>query len=167
MKRLIIAVIFLMFASVSCGTLYPRQSVWYYQISFCYKGQWSVWEKQLFEIDKIYRSFSPEDGWLKFSLADMGGNVYFSFLITDYQKGKKEYYATVEYYVNDSYPTAEAIARANKFVRPNHRTDITPSVKRTTRAYVKILNDESEPDVFNLWFDDIAFALSVRDVNWK
>ena len=146
----------------------------HFSTCFCYKGQWSSWENHYFpssymrEYDdwRISCSYSPEKDIIGLSLSDSGGNTYWSFRITNYSKGKKDCIGTVEYYVNDSYPTAEALAKANYFVKPNYRVDQTPSVKRTARATFKIVNKESKPAVFNLWYDNIGVGISVRDVYW-
>ena len=110
----------------------------YYSTCFCYKGQWSAWQENYFSYAKISSHTAPNGDIIGVNLEDNGGNVYFKFIITDYEPGKKSCVGIVEYYVNDTYPTAEDIARAKQFVKPDYRYDTTPSVKRTTKATIKI-----------------------------
>lgn len=175
---IIIAIIFFTLLSITSCSIIKGLAGGYadhFSTCFYYKGQWSSWENHYFpssymrEYDdwKIYALRSSENHIIGLDLRDSGGNTYFSFRITDYVKGKKDCNGTVEYYVNDAYPTAEALAKSNFFVKPDYRTDITPSVKRTARARIKIVNDGSKPEVFNLWYDNIGVGISVRDVHWN
>jgi len=156
----------------TCGVM--RTYADHYSTCFCYKGQWSSWENHYFPSSymtayddwRIYSTCSSENDIIGLTLKDSGGNTYYSFKITNYSRGKGTYTGTVEYYVNDTYPTAESLARANIFLRPNFRTDNTPSVKRTAKATIKIVNDEKKPAVFNLWYDNIGVGFSVRNVHW-
>ena len=147
----------------------------HYSTAFCYKGQWASWENHYFPSSSYSKesdnwksscTYSSEKDIIGLTLKDSGGNTYYSFKITNYSRGKGTYTGTVEYYVNDTKPTAEAVARANTFLRPNLRYDTTPSVKRTARATIKIVNDEKKPAVFNLWYDNIGVGFSVRNVYW-
>lgn len=157
----------------SCGIL--RTYADHYSTSFCYKGQWSSWENHYFPTSsymrdyddwRIYSIESPEKDIIGLRLEDRGGNTYYGFKITNYTRGKGTYEGIVEYYVNDTYPTAEALARANTFIIPNFRTDETPSVKRKARATIKIINEEKKPAVFNIWYDNIGVGFDVRNVYW-
>ena len=87
--------------------------------AFNYKGSWSEWSKAYGEI----LHYEDESGIV---LQTSGGLVYFKFQISNYvPPTRKElrahlksgewftYKGTVEYSVNDQYPTAEAIAKAN------------------------------------------------------
>lgn len=116
--------------------------------------------------NNISCSRSLENHIIGLSMKDSGGNVYWSFIITNYEKGRKNCTGIVEYYVNDTYPTAEDLAKANVFVKPDYRTDKTPSVKRTAKASINIVNEEKKPAVFNVWYDNIGVGISVRDVLW-
>ena len=153
----------------SCSTLHALTVGYadHFSTCFCYKGQWSSWDKHYFpDYMRISSSTYSNGDIIGLSLSDSGGNVYYKFRINNYTPGQKEFTGTVEYYVNDSFPTAEALAKANYFVRPNYRTDQTPSVKRTARATIKIVNDEKKPQVFNIWYDNIGVGFSVRNVYW-
>ena len=151
-------------------------------ISFSYKGQWSDWE-----------SIRPKDApmWAKgievlrspnkSGLAlTFGGQIVFAFqikyfLIPD-KKARKaclesgkwyEYKTTIEYYVNDQYPNAEAFARVNKLVVPNTRTDRTPCVKKTSECIVKIAPYKKEPELWNIFFYGIGVAISTNGMKFK
>lgn len=139
----------------------------YYSTCFCYKGQWSAWQENYFSYAKISSHTAPNGDIIGVNLEDNGGNVYFKFIITDYEPGKKSCVGIVEYYVNDTYPTAEDIARAKQFVKPDYRYDTTPSVKRTTKATIKIVNNRRKPDTFNIWYDHIGVGISVANICWR
>lgn len=156
---------------MSCGIL-QREYAEGIETSFCYKGQWSEWKEHRFALQsyydwRIYCSRADNGDIIGLDLRTYAGFSYFSFKISDYEPGKKVCSGFVNYYVNDAYPTAEELARANYFVKPNYRLDKTPSVRRTARATIKIVNDERQPAVFNLWYDNIGFAISVRNVHWS
>lgn len=179
-KRTVIAVASLLIIALtisSCSTLHALTVGYadHFSTCFCYKSQWSNWEKHYFPTSSYSRQYddfrissstASNGDIIGLSLSDSGGNVYYSFRINNYTPGQKQFTGTVEYYVNDNYPTAEALAKANHFVRPNYRTDQTPSVKRTARATIKIVNDEKKPQVFNIWYDNIGVGFSVRNVYW-
>ncbi len=167
-KRMV-AIIILALQVTSCS-LFHATFVGYsdcYRTRFCYKGQWSDWFEHYLRYSKISSHTASNGDIIGVSLEDDGGNVYFKFIITDYEPGKKSCVGVVEYYVNDSYPTAEALARANKFVKPDYRYDTTPSVKRTTKATIEIVNNGSKPDTFNIWYDHIGIGISVANIYWK
>lgn len=177
MKKIALLLVLMMIATASCSLIKGTFGGYtdHFSTAFCYRGQWSPWQEHYFprysfdkSIDdmRIECSNSPNGHIIGLKLSDRGGNAYFEFKITDYVKGKKSCTGTIEYYVNDKYPTAEAFAKDNEFVRPNHRTDITPSVKRTTKAAINIVNGERSPAVFNVWFDNIGVGFDVRNVYW-
>jgi hypothetical protein len=139
----------------------------YFSTSFCYKGQWSSWEAHYIPDYHVHSAKANNGDIIGLRLSDSGGNTYFSFLITDYERGKKVCEGTVTYYVNDTYPNAEALAKANTFVIPNYRRDETPSVKRTATATIKIVNNGRKPATFNIWYDDIGVGFDVQNVYWS
>lgn len=176
---LIVAIIFIM--SSECA--YAQM------ISFCYKGAWSDWnpDPNLYSSkESILREFNFWEGkihctpdYRSISL-EKNGVTYFKVTI-DYgikippKKVRKEhlktgewyvYSGTVEYYVNDTYPTAQEIARRNWLPKPNPRTDITPFVKRTcTDAVIKIQPYKKRPECYNIWFDGIGVAIDIKCFN--
>lgn len=156
------------FSISSCSILHALTVGYanYYSTAFCYKGQWSQWDTNYLEYGNVQRHSASNGDIIGLNLLDRSGNVYYRFMITDYVRGQKEYTGYVEYYVNDHRPTAEDIARLNNFVIPDYRTDKTPSVKRTAKARIVVVNDGRRPEVFNLWYDNIGVAISVRNIHW-
>ena len=151
------------------------------QICFYFKGAWSNWTSpyvaSFYNESSVHRYTNLSGCCLK---TEPGGIVFFDFYMTNFTlPSKKEikkhqkndewytYYGTVEYYVNDEYPTAEELAKNNRLVWPNPRTDITPNVKRKTSATIRIAPFKKEPEVFNIWFDNIAVGFSIKGLNFK
>lgn len=156
-------------------------------IAFSYKGDWSSWDP-IARNTYSYNFLGPSNT-LKISrytdmsgiiLTTSGGREILSFRINNFKmpdkKERKEhmktgqwfsYYGTVDYYVNDAYPTAEAIAKRSYLVIPNSRTDETPSVKRHTICEIRIAPFKKEPEVWNVFFDNIGIGISTKDVKFK
>ena len=139
------------------------------RVSYCYKGEWSSWE------DYPGRTFKNENN-TNIVLKTPGGKQYFAFNITNFTPPSKkdlkahqksgeffEFTGTVEYCVNDKYPTAEALAKSCTFVLPNPRYDETPTVTRRTHATISVAPYKKKPVVFNIWFDNIGIAISLSD----
>lgn len=144
-------------------------------ISVCcnVSGYWSSWENAYGV--KIYGNFSG------FSIAyysDQNWDWFINFKIDNYRIPTKEemkslknadrwieYTGTVEYYVTDKYPTIEDRMRA---AGPNlipakgseHR------VKRTAKATIKIFPYKKYPQVYNLFFDGVGYAIDLRECKW-
>ncbi len=125
--------------------------------SFNYRGDWSPWQSEQGKISH----YVDESGII---LKTPGGQTYFRFQITNYVAPTKkqlkehlksgewfEYTGIVEYSVNDTYPNAEALARASRFVIPNPRTDQTPSVLRKTTCIIKIQPYKKLPAGYNVF----------------
>lgn len=157
-------------------------------IAFAYKGDWSSWlpiggsgldwNSYRWGADELRISrYTDMSGII---LTSYSGREILSFRITNFRlPDKKErkaheksgqwfsYYGTVDYYVNDEYPTAEALAKDNCLVIPNPRTDKTPSVKRHTVCEIRIAPFKKEPQVWNLFFDGIGIAVSTQGLKFK
>lgn len=157
-------------------------------ISFNYKGSWSSWEPICGSglswassgwggNDLQISRYTDMSGLL---LKSPGGITVFSFQIPNFRlpdkKQRKEhlksgqfftFYGTVEYYVNDEYPTAEMLAKNDRLVIPNPRRDTTPTVKRRASCEIKIAPFKKEPEVWNLFFDNIAIAISTQGIKFK
>ena len=140
-------------------------------ICFNYKGVWSPWERISTETSRY------DDG--SGVVFTTGGLTYFSFQISNFIPPSRErlkehrksgewleYSGYVEYYVNDQLPTAGDIAKECRLVRPNPRTDVTPTVKRQTYATIKIAPYKDMPEVYNLRFDDIAIGISIQGLRF-
>ncbi len=137
-----------------------------YSTAFCYKGQWSQWERLRYDQNEIESITASNNDIIGIKLRDYGGNVYFEFVINNYKRGQASYTGTVSYYVNDFYPTAEELAKYKVFIKPDYRTDRTPSVKRTAKATIKVVNKGKKPATFNLWFDNIGVGIDTQNVYW-
>lgn len=144
-----------------------------WQEAFSYKGDWSSWRSGS---GSIFH-YQDDSGIL---LKNAGGQTYFRFQINNYVPPSKEsikkhyknnqwyeYTGTVEYYVNDTYPNAEAIAKASHFVIPNSRTDVTPSVMRKTTCRIRIEPYKKLPSNYNIYFDNIGVAISISGINFQ
>lgn len=157
-------------------------------IAFAYKGDWSSWmpicgsgldwNSSRWGGDEL--SISRYTNMSGIILKSAGGREIFSFQITNFRlPDKKErkaheksgqwfsFYGTVDYYVNDEYPTAEALAKGNCLVIPNPRTDKTPSVKRHTVCEIRIAPFKKDPQVWNLFFDGIGIGISTQGLKFK
>lgn len=141
-------------------------------ICYNYGGSWSSWT-QIYNIAK----YTDQSG---FVFKTSGGIEYFSFTIHQYvppTKAEKkahlkskqwfEYYGTVEYYVNDTYPTASHIAKKCMLVQPDPRYDQTPVVKRTAAARIKIAPYKHIPQTYNIWFDNIGIGIDVTGLKFE
>lgn len=144
-----------------------------WQQSFSYKGDWSSWKTEYGQISH----YTDDSGII---LKTSGGQTYFSFQINNYVPPTKkqlkehlksgkwfEYTGTVEYSVNDTYPTAEDLARASRFVIPNPRVDQTPSVLRRTTCKIRIEPYKKLPSNYNVFFDNIGVAISIQGMTFQ
>lgn len=149
--------------------MFCPESISAQRANFWYKGEWSSWDSY------PGRTFSNDNNTI-IVLKTPGGQQYFAFSIDNFIPPSKkelkshqksgeffEYRGTVEYCVNDKYPTAEALAKACTFVLPNPRYDQTPTVTRTASARICIAPYKKKPTVFNIWFDNIGIAIYVSD----
>ena len=158
------------------------------EISFAYKGEWSSWMPICgsgisWSVSKWGGNELTISRYTDMSgivLKSPGGRDIFSFRITNFRlPDKKErkaheksgewfsYYGTVDYYVNDEYPTAAALAKGNCLVVPNPRTDVTPSVKRHTVCEIRIAPFKKEPENWNIIFDGIGIGISTVGIKFK
>lgn len=135
-------------------------------IAYCYQGSWSNWSSAPGTL-YLYNDFS--------GLTFKGSIDFFSFRITNYAPPSKkeikqhlktntwyEYRGIVEYYVNDTYPTANDIAKYCTLVTPDPRRDVTPHIKRTCSATIKIAPYKKTPECYNIWFDNIGIGINMR-----
>ena len=142
------------------------------KITYNYKGSWSNWESAP---GRIYR-YNDLSGCI---LKTNGLVEFFTFRIPNYKLPSKkeikqhlktntwyEYRGTVEYYVNDAYPTANDIAKSCKLVCPDPRQDVTPQVKRTCSATIKIQPFKKEPTCYNIWFDNIGIGIDIAGLSF-
>lgn len=156
-------------------------------IAFSYKGDWSSWQplsKSGFSWDSSTwggdeLQFSAYTDMSGFIFKSHGGREIFKFQITNFRLPSKEerkrhlkdkepyiYYGTVDYYVNDYYPTAEELAKNNRLVIPDPRNDQTPSVMRHTICEIKINPYKDNPQTYNIFFDNIGIAVDVQGMKF-
>ena len=141
-------------------------------VCFNYKGEWSSWYDCPGKISK----YTDNSGLI---LRTSGGTEFFKFQINNFipptKKQLKEhrksnqwfsYYGTVDYYVNDKYPTAEDFCKVNRFVIPNPRTDVTPSAKRHTACEIRIAPYKKHPELYLIIFDNVGIEVSIKGLKW-
>ena len=145
--------------------------------SVFYDGFWTEWEEYSMSGPvKIYGNYST----LRF-YKDHPSQYVFCLTINDYyQPSKKElkkhrksgewfvYNGTIEYYISDDFMDAKSQFKRNGdwCVAPwNH--DVTkgqtPCVKVTKKCKVKIAPYKKRPRTYNIWWDDVGYAIDLRD----
>lgn len=134
---------------------------------------WNKWERA-YSVG-VYGNYSG------FSLSysgDANWDWYFKFQIDNYVAPTKEelkrhqkldlwfvYFGTVEYYVTDKYPTIEAVMRASgAHLLPPYGSE--HRVKRTARATIKIAPYKKRPKVYNIYFDNVGYAIDLLNCKW-
>ena len=164
--RIVISIIVTILYCCPCANAQWRQS-------FNYYGDWSPWQTVYGEISH----YVDDSGVI---LKTPGGQPYFRFQINNYIAPTKkqlkehlksgewfEYTGVVEYTVNDTYPTAEALAKASRFVIPNPRTDQTPSVLRKTTCRIRIQPYKKLPANYNIFFDNIGVGIDISEMTFQ
>lgn len=142
-------------------------------LSACYNNYWSSWE-DAYHVG-LYGSYSG------FSISYSGQqhwNWYFRFQISNYRVPTKdemknykkndqwiEYKGTVEYYVIESYPTIEDVIR-NSGVRLIPPEGSERRVKRTANARIRIKPYKKRPEVYNIFFDGVGYAIDLKGCKW-
>ncbi len=166
-------------------------------IAFQYKGVWSPWAPicryDIFHpnyhmtsrwdgnsLDILQQTFFGDVAGIV--LKSAGGTTIFHVKINtdeirpiDKKERKRHlksnawyyYKGTVEYYVNDAYPTADDLAKDCRLVIPNPRYDKSPSVKREAKCTIGIAPYKKSPEVWNIYFDDIGIAISTCGIKFK
>jgi hypothetical protein len=153
------------------------------KIAFSYKNDWSYWIHICGNLDywwgdklRMYYRTDMSSGRVSgIALKSLGGLEILSFKVDQaIMPGKWEkklhmktgeyfeFHGTVDYYVNDEYPTAEAFAKENRLVIPDPRHDKTPSVKRHAECTIKIAPYKNEPEEWCVFFDGIGIAISTE-----
>lgn len=149
-------------------------------ICYNYRGQWSDWKLEFGQVrtqscnSKIVGICLTSGGLTYLDIKISHWKGFFTEVTKDiikaYKKNGKwlEANGTIEYYVNDDYPNAEAICKYNSLVCPNTRNDKTPCVKRIAECVIRIFPDKQGPLVWNILFDDVAIGvdLSEYEIKW-
>lgn len=148
-----------------------------------YWGEWQIqWLPSLFSStpEKFYYGlYGNESGFIVYD-ADLHPSDYvFKFQINNYVAPTKkqikehykrqewyEYYGTVEYFVVEEYPTIKDILKQWGFPLYGQHTTGTPIAKRVANATIKIAPYKKHPEVYNIWFDDVAIAIQLVYVHF-
>lgn len=141
--------------------------------SVYYNGYWGNWE--LYDA-RIYGNYSSI---AFYHPLDHPSKWTHKFTIDNYSTPSKkeikehwkkkiayEYQGTFEYYITDYYPSIKKIFESWNYpcVFPSqHNTEKgdMPCVKRTVPAKIKILPYKDHPRVYNIWFEDVGFAINL------
>ena len=113
-------------------------------ICFCYKGAWSEWIVE-------YSHFSSEESLMR-HFVTFYGDIYG---VSDYSALSLEKNGVNRYEISN-------YAKDNHFVMPDPRRDVTPCVKRTCNATIKIAPYKKHPQMYNIWFDGIGVGIDIR-----
>lgn len=84
----------------------------------------------------------------------------------DIKSGKwYEYTGTVEYYITDKFPSILSLFRSAKgpLFAPAHLEDGRTTKKITSKATIKIAAFKDLPKTYNIWFDNVGFAINLND----
>lgn len=180
-KRLLLLVAFVLFA-ISAKA----------QISTCayYDGYWGKWEphyllplysgQQRKDYFALYGNYS---GFIIYWKNNHPSEYFFKFQINNYVPPTKEqikehykrkewyeYTGTVEYYVVESLPTIKELLKKHghpiySYNPNNHGNE--PTAKRIANATIKIAPYKKRPKVYNFWFDDVGFAISLDYIQFN
>ena len=145
-----------------------------------FDGYWSNWITVSSQIRGNY------GGFIIYESANGPWEPFFSFSIDDfyildsktckelYKEYTKygewyEYTGTVEYYICDNTPSIHASFKKNKgpyFVPPT-LSNGRPTKKITSTATIKIKPYKKHPKVYNIWFDNVGFAIDLNNMYFK
>lgn len=177
MKRLFI-LYFLCIEFISFANAQISTSSWH-------DGYWGEWKSHTTRYSYLsptyeYGLSSSKEGIAIYNKGDHPSAFFFRFAITTYfvnpdKKTKKahikyntwyEYQGKVEYYVTEEYPDIVSILRKYDFpcFNVNSGKEGNPCVKRTANATIKIAPYKDHPRVYNIYFDNVAVAISFDDI---
>ena len=140
-----------------------------------FDGYWSEW-KQFGPNDKIKGNY---DGFILYEASEGPWEYRFKFTIHNFKVPNKkqrkkdikagkhyEFSGTVEYYVTNKYPSVLSIFRASKgaMFAPVKLKDGSLSKKKISKATIKIAPFKDLPKTYNIWFDDVAFAIDLGTI---
>ena len=143
-----------------------------------YDGYWGHWKKNY-----VYNLYGNYSGFIIYDIGDHPSRYEFKFQINNYVPPTKqqikehykkqewyEYSGTVEYFVVEKAPTIKDLLK--QFGRPIYHKDIHDeygnyAVKRVANATIKIAPYKKRPQVYNLWFDDVGFAISLDYIQFN
>ena len=167
MKRKMILLLLTFFF---CTTAYSQLLTQYAAFCANIDNVWSSWKtysgcyiygdycKQLSMTD--YKHHPSEFVWR----ITFDGNPWFPAKSKEW----REYSGTIEFYISDKVPDAKsALLISGGFpVAPwNHNTEKgqMPCVKVTKKAKIKVAPYRKHPKIYNIWFDNMAFGLEIKN----
>lgn len=158
------------------------------QIRTCswHDGYWGEWKSHTTRYSYLppsyeYSLFGGYSGFIIYKVGAHPSEYIFKFEAYSYQTPDKktikehyknnvwyEYSGIVEYYVTEKYPTISAILKAFEFpyFNCNSGYDGNPCVKRRANAKIKIAPYKKQPECYNIYFDDVAVAISFDGVHF-
>lgn len=153
-----------------------------------YDGYWGQWKDQW--LPSLYSStpeefyyglYGNESGFIVYHADDHPSDYVFKFQINNYVAPTKqqikehnkrhewyEYSGTVEYNVVESKPTIKEILKDHGFpIYSDWPGRTEPIAKRVANATIKIAPYKKHPEVYNIWFDDVAIAIELVYVHFR
>lgn len=162
--------IFLLFSLLCCVTLNSSAQL----TGACYfDGYWSQWHS-FGSGTKIKGNY---DGFIIYLDKEGPWEYRFKFTINNLKFPNKkqrkkdikadkwyEFTGTVEYYITDKYLSVLSIFRDAKkpLFAPAKLDSGRPTKKITSNATIKIAPFKDVPKVYNIWFDNVGFAIDLN-----
>ena len=69
-----------------------------------------------------------------------------------------EYSGSVEYFINSDWPTIKSSLMTFRFPYVKNKIE---NIKKTARATIQIQPYKDHPQVYNIWFEDVAIAIDL------
>ena len=140
-----------------------------------FDGYWTEWQHDSSSYPKL-KIHGNYSGFIIYMISEGPWEYRFKFTIDnmsfpDKKQRKKdvkndkwyEFTGTVEYYVSTNYPTELSIFRKSKgpLLCPKTLNTGLPAKKITSRATIKIAAFKNLPKVYNIWYDNVGFAIDL------
>ena len=150
--------------------LFPQPTI---DLCTCVDGIWSPWKSFYATIYGNYSQISafreghhPSEFIWRVTI----NNFYKPYKATDWL----EFSGTMEYYITDEFPNAKSQFldwRQKGFVVVPWEHNVSkgemPCVKKTSKAIIKIAPYKKRPKVYNIFFEDVAFAIDLNNLYFK
>lgn len=142
-----------------------------------YDGYWGKWSE--FGSGISFRGYY--NSFVIYYSTDHPSEYFFKFTINNYYKpDKKEkkyhlknniwysYKGTVEYYVNEKYPTIKDVFKKfgcpSKYFGERYSSRPPVKIKRTAQAEIRISPYKKNPNTYNFLFDDVGFGVTLDGI---
>lgn len=169
-----------LFAIFSFNVFATKAQYYSKDIGLCvhFDKYWSDWEYADADDLKIEGNYF---GFILYNKKDGPWNYMFKFTIDRHvnnvnpdkktkKKHRKEdlwytYTGFVEYYICDDYPSIYDVFSRHKAARfvPKVLESGRPTKKVVSRATIKIAPYKKNPQTYNIWFDNVGLAISLRN----